>query len=534
MQLKAIQDMANKSPQAKQVAQLQAMADNHSAQHQQPIQKKGNKTGLPDNLKTGIENLSGYSMDDVRVHYNSDKPAQLQAHAYAQGTDIHLASGQEKHLPHEAWHVVQQKQGRVKPSMQMKGEININNDADLEKEADLMGKKSMQTSSENQVINPIDLKGLTTNVVQRVVHINDAIISDEQIRSAVEMIRTLNAIVNVQGSEMTMNVAIPNGKQILETMNRDREIYNFLNVIDLISFLKNIQTQSDIKRGYKKNAQRWYDHPDSEGSFEMKAGDPLFDRLAAEVIQNHQQNPYTTDALHETGSIMGGFMSGDYIRMLGGFLEGATYTGRTATDRPDIKITRIIMYKNPRLLREYRVAREEMKIRNQELNERHLYSGHGEAGLNFITSQGHDPSFGQYSWVKGHGAHGRGAYFTDRVDKALSYSRAGQTAGEERSFLRQDVLLGNTREYTQKGLYRHSHHNEMVRSDRNTRNKNRTEGVDTAGTTGVDSLLGRASTTSGASLLGTWWHGKQFDSDEFMVRNADQIYVKFRIFYEIT
>jgi len=50
------------------------------------------------------------------VHYNSDKPAQLQAHAYAQGTDIHLASGQEKHLPHEAWHVVQQKQGRVKPT----------------------------------------------------------------------------------------------------------------------------------------------------------------------------------------------------------------------------------------------------------------------------------------------------------------------------------------------------------------------------------------------------------------------------------
>ncbi|HCC51392.1 MAG TPA: hypothetical protein DEQ30_04490, partial [Porphyromonadaceae bacterium] len=72
-----------------------------------------NKTGLPDDLKTGIENLSGYSMDDVRVHYNSGKPAQLQALAYTQGTDIHVAPGQEKHLPHEAWHVVQQKQGRV-------------------------------------------------------------------------------------------------------------------------------------------------------------------------------------------------------------------------------------------------------------------------------------------------------------------------------------------------------------------------------------------------------------------------------------
>ncbi|WP_219011015.1 hypothetical protein, partial [Aquimarina litoralis] len=43
-----------------------------------PIQRKNN-TGLPDTLKSGIENLSGYSMDDVKVYYNSSKPAQLQA-----------------------------------------------------------------------------------------------------------------------------------------------------------------------------------------------------------------------------------------------------------------------------------------------------------------------------------------------------------------------------------------------------------------------------------------------------------------------
>ena len=108
------------------------------------IQKKENKTGLPDKLKSGVENLSGLAMDDVKVHYNSDKPAQVQAHAYAQGTDIHLASGQEKHLPHEAWHVVQQKQGRVKPSIQLKAGVNINDDKSLEKEADIMGKKAIQ------------------------------------------------------------------------------------------------------------------------------------------------------------------------------------------------------------------------------------------------------------------------------------------------------------------------------------------------------------------------------------------------------
>lgn len=51
------------------------MADNYVARQQQPIKKKANNTGLPDNLKTGIENLSGMSLDDVKVHYNSDKPA---------------------------------------------------------------------------------------------------------------------------------------------------------------------------------------------------------------------------------------------------------------------------------------------------------------------------------------------------------------------------------------------------------------------------------------------------------------------------
>lgn len=104
-------------------------------------QKKANNTGLPTQLKTNIENISGHSLDDVKVHYNSAKPMQLQALAYAQGADIHIAAGQEKHLPHEAWHVVQQKQGRVKPTTQLKGKVNINDDAGLEKEADLMGQK---------------------------------------------------------------------------------------------------------------------------------------------------------------------------------------------------------------------------------------------------------------------------------------------------------------------------------------------------------------------------------------------------------
>lgn len=98
-----------------------------------------NDTGLPDRLRAGIESLSGYSMDGVKVHYNSSQPAQLNALAYAQGTDIHVGPGQEQHLPHEAWHIVQQAQGRVQPTRQMKGSTPVNDDPGLEAEADRMG-----------------------------------------------------------------------------------------------------------------------------------------------------------------------------------------------------------------------------------------------------------------------------------------------------------------------------------------------------------------------------------------------------------
>ncbi|KAF7785728.1 hypothetical protein PRUB_a0097 [Pseudoalteromonas rubra] len=111
-----------------------------------PIQR--NNTGLPDNLKSGMETLSGYSLDHVRVHYNSSKPAAVQAHAYAQGSDIHLASGQEKHLPHELGHVVQQMQGRVNPTTSVGG-MAVNDSPALEREADVMGAKALQMAAKS-------------------------------------------------------------------------------------------------------------------------------------------------------------------------------------------------------------------------------------------------------------------------------------------------------------------------------------------------------------------------------------------------
>ncbi len=56
-------------------------------------EKRENNTGMPDNLKAGVESLSRIDMSDVRVHYNSSKPAEVGALAYTQGQNIHVAPG---------------------------------------------------------------------------------------------------------------------------------------------------------------------------------------------------------------------------------------------------------------------------------------------------------------------------------------------------------------------------------------------------------------------------------------------------------
>lgn len=126
------------------------------AQLKAPVQREEeaaaaepNRTGMPDGLRSGIESLSGMDMSDVRVHRNSPQPRDVNALAYAQGNDIHLGPGQEKHLPHEAWHLVQQRQGRVEPTTQVGG-MNVNDDAGLEREADVMGARAASAQAKRE------------------------------------------------------------------------------------------------------------------------------------------------------------------------------------------------------------------------------------------------------------------------------------------------------------------------------------------------------------------------------------------------
>ncbi|BDS09676.1 C2 family cysteine protease [Aureispira anguillae] len=96
---------------------------------------KPNKTGIPDDLKAKMEQLSGFDLSNVRVHYNSDKPAEVGALAYTKGMDIYISTGNEKYLEHELWHVIQQIKGEAKATGEINGE-KIDTRKDIEDKAD--------------------------------------------------------------------------------------------------------------------------------------------------------------------------------------------------------------------------------------------------------------------------------------------------------------------------------------------------------------------------------------------------------------
>ena len=167
-----------------------------------------NETGLPDRIKTGVEALSGLSLDDVRVHYGSSRPAQLQAHAYTVGTEIHVAPGQERHIAHEAWHVVQQKQGRVKPTIQYFG-VPVNDDSGLEGEADHFG--SLAAAWRGPPAEAVQRKAATSVVQRAAVSASYTVSLGKDFYN--NHIRTSKAAANSRSEKRRLNTStIINGK----------------------------------------------------------------------------------------------------------------------------------------------------------------------------------------------------------------------------------------------------------------------------------------------------------------------------------
>ena len=130
--------------QGKFAAQMQPEEDEELLQGKFSVQRRPaeNRTGMPDELKAGMENTLNADFSQVRIHPDSSKANEVGALAYTQGTDVHFAPGQFKPessagkqlLGHELTHVVQQEQGRVKPTGEIAG-LPVNDSPELEKEA---------------------------------------------------------------------------------------------------------------------------------------------------------------------------------------------------------------------------------------------------------------------------------------------------------------------------------------------------------------------------------------------------------------
>lgn len=332
-------------------------------------------------------------------------------------------------------------------------------------------------------------------------------------------------------------------KKLLESANKkpvfnrlfnhfaeDSENRHFTNWAALANFMKKqVNLAFDAESlSNEKNADSWFQNPFAQGVIELNHDDPAFISISNAVMQNLRDKPYKTDAKHEVVP---------------------------SSPSPNIRITRIQMIKNPRLLQQYEAAREELKNR-KALNEAHLFAGFREEIADKIATNGHRPDLGAYvggRFKKGHGALGRGAYFTDTAAKAISYSRGPnkkdkpQTRqnpgdGTEHSFFLQDVLLGNVL-YGNDFPFRHSHLDEMVRTKRGHQkapNFMRKEGKNTGDVNGqsikeFDSIVSAKTHEPGGgqmNILDRAINGS-FDSNEYLVRNADQIYVKFRIYYTL-
>lgn len=109
-----------------------------------PVERKAaSGGGMPEDLVNGFKAATGHDLSNVNVHYNSDKPAQVGALAYAQGNDIYLGPGQAQHLDHEAAHLVQQREGRVQANAAVNG-MAVNNSKSLESEADALAARARQ------------------------------------------------------------------------------------------------------------------------------------------------------------------------------------------------------------------------------------------------------------------------------------------------------------------------------------------------------------------------------------------------------
>jgi hypothetical protein len=112
------------------------------------LQRTGNNSAIPEDLQGKMDKTFQADFSDVKIHPNSTRAPEVGALAYTQGSDIHFAPGQFKPdtsggkelLGHELTHVLQQREGKVKPTTQVNG-VPVNDNSSFENEADAFGRK---------------------------------------------------------------------------------------------------------------------------------------------------------------------------------------------------------------------------------------------------------------------------------------------------------------------------------------------------------------------------------------------------------
>jgi hypothetical protein len=151
-----------KQAKARDEEELQMKSEEEELQTKEEPGSSGTKTDMPDDVQNKMEYSFGVDFSDVDIHKDSPQAPSLGALAYTQGNDVHFAPGQynpgsqkgQELLGHELTHVVQQREGRVKPTNKQQSsyakasEVNegmsVNTDPALEKEADEQGKQAAQ------------------------------------------------------------------------------------------------------------------------------------------------------------------------------------------------------------------------------------------------------------------------------------------------------------------------------------------------------------------------------------------------------
>ena len=128
---------------------LQMMAAPYQGEGGEAARRQETNTGMTGKLNSGVESISGVSMDDTKVDRDSPKSAPVQALTYTQATDLYGGPGQEKHLPHDARYVAQHKQGRVRPTVQLTGN-QVKDGKSLEHEASQNGRKALQVGGHSK------------------------------------------------------------------------------------------------------------------------------------------------------------------------------------------------------------------------------------------------------------------------------------------------------------------------------------------------------------------------------------------------